>query len=104
LKADAPNNRLTWALASTKRCGCERFRFNGHTATLVAQPPGDPSGPVEVTVDSDGQFQLLVERDGKKWDFAVKAGKNHFTLGRQPLLKVNDHELEYANLKTLIPA
>ena len=23
---------------ATKRCGCERFRFNGHTATLVAEP------------------------------------------------------------------
>jgi hypothetical protein len=80
LKADAPNNRLTWVLTSAKRCGCERFRFNGHTATLIAQPPGDPSGAVEVTVESDGQFQLLVERDGKKWDFAVKAGKNSFKL------------------------
>ena len=80
LRADALNNRLTWELASSKRCGCERFRFNGHTATLVAQPPSDPSGKVELTVDSDGQFKLLVERAGKKWDFAVKAGKNRFTL------------------------
>jgi hypothetical protein len=46
---------LIWELTSTKRCGCERFRFNGHTAALVA-------------------------RGGKKWDFAVKAGKNSFTL------------------------
>jgi hypothetical protein len=82
LRADAPNNRLTWVLTSAKRCGCERFRFNGHTATLIAQPPSNPSVPLEVTVESDGQFQLLVERDGKKWDFTVKAGKNRFTLDR----------------------
>jgi hypothetical protein len=80
LKADAPNNRLTWELTSDKRCGCERFRFNGHTATLVAQPPGNTSGPKELTVESDGQFQLRVERGGKRWDFIVKAGKNRFTL------------------------
>ena len=65
LRADAPNNRLTWALNSTKRCGCERFRFNGHTATLVAQPPNDSSGLVNVTVESDGQFQL---RSRKGWE------------------------------------
>ncbi len=80
LKADAPNNRLTWLLTSTKRCGCERFRFNGHTATLVAQPPADPAGPVEVSVESDGPFQLWVLRGGKKWEYNVKTGKNRFRL------------------------
>ncbi len=80
LRADAPNNRLTWALNSAKRCGCERFRFNGHTATLVAQPSNDPAGLVEVIVESDGQFQLGMERGGKRWDFIVKTGKNRFTL------------------------
>ncbi len=80
LKPDAPKNQLTWALNSAKRCGCERFRFNGHTATLVAQPPGDTARAVEVTVDSDGQFQLCVKRGGKQWDFIVRAGKNRFTL------------------------
>jgi hypothetical protein len=80
LRADAPNNRLTWALSSTKRCGCERFRFNGHTATLVAQPPNDSSGLVEVSVESDGQFQLWIERSGKRWEFNVRAGKNRLML------------------------
>ena len=80
LRADAPNNRLTWRVNSAKRCGCERFRFNGHTATLVAQPSNDPAGLVEVIVESDGQFQLGMERGGKRWDFIVKTGKNRFTL------------------------
>ena len=80
LRADAPNNRLTWALTSKKRCGCERFRFNGHTATLVALPSSDPSGLVAVTVESDGKFQLRVEHGGKRWEFGVKTGMNRFTL------------------------
>jgi len=80
LKPDAPHNRLTWALTATQRCGCERFRFNGHTATLVAQPSSQPDRPVEVTVESDGPFQLRVERGGKRWDFAAQAGQNRFTL------------------------
>jgi dienelactone hydrolase len=80
LKADAPNNRLTWMLSSTKRCGCERFRFNSHKATLIAQPADDPSGPVHVNVDSDGQFRLWVARAGKCWDFLIQPGKNRFAL------------------------
>jgi len=80
LRADAPNNQLTWTLTSVKRCGCERFRFNGHTVTLVAQPPNDSSGQVELTVESDGEFQLWVDRGGKRRAFNVKVGKNRFTL------------------------
>lgn len=78
LKADAPENRLTWILTSTSRCGCERFRFNGHTATLVAQPQGTPPGKTQVTVESDGDFALRVERDGKRWDFAVQKGHHRW--------------------------
>jgi hypothetical protein len=80
LRADAPNNRLTWALTSRKRCGCERFRFNGHTVTLVAQRQNDLSGLVDVAVESDGQFQLRVEIGRKKWKLNVKAGKNHLAI------------------------
>jgi len=80
LRADAPNNTLTWHLTATKRCGCERFRFNGHTATLVAQPQTDRVGPFEVTVESDGAFRLRVERGKKSRNFSVKIGKNRFTL------------------------
>jgi len=74
LKPDAPNNHLSWNLTSDKRCGCQRFRFNGHTATLIAAPSG------EVTVESDGEFRLTVHRGGKQHDFAVKKGKNAFRL------------------------
>ncbi len=80
LKPDAPNNRLVWTLASTKRCGCERFRFGGHTAKLIAEPQAPPTGGTRVTVDSDGEFQLRVERGGKSWDFAVRKGENRFVL------------------------
>ena len=80
LRADAPNNRLSWTLNSTKRCGCERFRFNGHVVTLVAQPPTGSTGPIEVAVESDGPFQLLVLRGGKKWEYNVKVGQNQFRL------------------------
>ena len=79
LKADAPNNRLTWELASDKRCGCERFRFNGHTVSLVAEPSPQP-GRTQVVVESDGPFQLCVQRHGRSWEFPIKSGKNRFAL------------------------
>ena len=79
LKPDAPNNRLTWELSSTKRCGCDRFRFNGHTVSLLAEPDA-VSGRTELTVKSDGAFQLRVRYRGNERDFAVKLGKNRFTL------------------------
>ena len=80
LKPDSPNNRLTWVLTATKRCGCERFRFNGHTATLVAEPPAAGSPRVHITVESDGEFQLQVVRGGQPWDKTVRAGPNAFEL------------------------
>jgi len=82
LKADALHNRLTWELISDKRCGCARFRFNGHTATLIAQPASDTLGPVTVTVESDGPFQLSVVWGGKRWDFSVKPGPNQFAISK----------------------
>jgi hypothetical protein len=80
LKPDAPNNRLTWALMSDKRCGCERFRFGGHTATLIAEPRDAQPNTVSLTVESDGAFDLRVERRGKQWDFTVEKGRNEFVL------------------------
>jgi len=80
LKADALKNRLIWELSSERRCGCERFRFNGHITTLIAQPGSDLPGAVVVTVDSDGPFHLSVRKGGKNWDIRVNGGRNQFAL------------------------
>jgi len=80
LKPDAPNNRLRWMLTSGQRCGCERFRFGGHTTTLIAEASDTEPGTVRLTVQSDGAFALQVERDGKQWDFTVEKGENEFVL------------------------
>jgi hypothetical protein len=80
LVPDAPNNRLTWRLESPKRCGCERFRFNGHTVTLLSEPDAASPGKFVVTVESDAPFELRVRHAGKTWEFAVQAGKNRFAV------------------------
>ena len=77
-RPDALNNRLNWTILSDERSGCERFRFNGHVATLIATPDKKEPAKVTITVDSDGPFHLHVVRHGKEYDFEVKKGKNTF--------------------------
>ena len=80
LRPDAVNNRLTWTLESAKRCGCERFRFNGHTATLAAEPPAGHSQTWRIVAESDGAFELTVKRGGRQWECLVKKGPSSFPL------------------------
>jgi len=77
LKPNAAANTLAWRLTATRRIGCERFRFNGHTATLMATPAG---GRWKVDVESDGEFVLRVEQSGRARRFSVKRGAQSFAL------------------------
>jgi hypothetical protein len=79
LKPDARNNRLTWELTSAVRCGCQRFRFGGHTVTLLAEPMA-ASGKTELTVESDGPFHLAVAKGTKTIGYDIRPGTNRFTL------------------------
>jgi hypothetical protein len=79
LKPDAPHNQLLWELQSEARAGCERFRFNGHVASLVAYPVAGGQGKVRVSVESDGDFKLRLRYKGKEEDFSVARGKQEFT-------------------------
>ena len=80
LTPDAEHNCLTWRLESQRRCGCERYRFNGHTATLIAEPEVTPAARTQVTVESDSPFELRIQHGGKTSSFAVQPGKNVFSL------------------------
>jgi len=80
LRPDAAANRLNWALKSSGRCGCERFRFNGHVVTLVAEAAPGQAGPRRVNVESDGDFHLRIDYAEKQMELAVKKGKNVFVL------------------------
>lgn len=81
LKPDAAHNLLVWDLRSQSRTGCGRYRFNGHVASLVAEPESGEQGRVEISVESDGNFALQVRYQGKLQNLMVVQGKQKFELG-----------------------
>jgi hypothetical protein len=74
LRPDAPNRRLTWAIRSHQRVGCERFRFAGLVVTLVCEP-ADHNGRRELRVESSGDFHLRLLLNGHPYGFDVSAGQ-----------------------------
>lgn len=79
LKPDAPANTLTWELASSGRIGCERYRFAGHVADLLATPDGDKWN---VQVESDGEFTLKLVLGDRTETRSIKKGANAFAVER----------------------
>ena len=59
LKSFAPKNELCWELRSTNRVGCDRYRFAGHVADLVATPDNDRW---RIHIASDGDFHTQGHR------------------------------------------
>ena len=57
-RANAAGNSLAWNLTPGIRQGCDRFRFNGHVASLLAKPIPGAEGAFQIEVDSDGKFKL----------------------------------------------
>ncbi len=68
-----------WNIESSARVGCERYRFNGHVTTLLAEP-ATPGGGVTLSVDSDGDFELNVRYHQKKVNFNVRKGQNRLVI------------------------
>ena len=79
LQPDAPANTLTWKIHSLKKSGCDRYRFNGHVADLLASPAGDAWN---IRVQSDGAFTLKVVLDGFEKTVSVQPGANNFVVRR----------------------
>jgi hypothetical protein len=78
LRPDAERNELSWRLRSQRRTGCERFRFNGHTVDLAADPE---NGRTRIVVDSDGVFRLKVAMAGSEFKHDIHSGKQTFVIG-----------------------
>ena len=84
LKPDAARNALVWTLQPNgplgARLGCERFRFNGHVATLIAEPDSRDARLIRISVESDGAFTLKVNRGRSERTFAIHEGRQSFSV------------------------
>jgi hypothetical protein len=84
LKPDATRNELVWNLPGEgplrARRGCERFRFNGHVASVIAEPDPADEHRIRISVESDGEFALKIARGRAVQTFAIRAGRQTFTM------------------------
>lgn len=76
LKANAAQNELVWNLKAGKRTGCERFAFNNHLVSLVAEQDAKDKNSMKIRVESNGAFKLKI---GAK-TFSVKSGTQEFVV------------------------
>jgi len=80
LHADAPHNRLVWQIEPGGRRGCERFRFNGHVASLLAAPAANSSNRETLQIEADSPFELGVSFQSVQKTFSIKAGRQEFEI------------------------
>jgi Trehalase len=78
LRPDAAHNRLVWQIETGGGQGCERYRFNGHVVTLIAEPATQGSNKENINVQSDSPFELQVNFQGAQKTFMVKPGQQKF--------------------------
>ncbi|MHC4691986.1 MAG: MGH1-like glycoside hydrolase domain-containing protein [Planctomycetota bacterium] len=75
IRANAPDNDITWHINTTKRVGIENFWFGGKTVSLVCEE-ADSTGGRLVKVKSSGVFHLRISLDGKVKTIEIPAGKS----------------------------
>ncbi len=73
LRPDAPKNQLVWNITSNKKVGMRNFRFNNHVISLVATPKNNK---VEITVDADSSFKLIINSNKKQKTVNITSGRN----------------------------
>lgn len=79
LKPNAARNELCWNIRSVQRSGCERYRFNGHTVTVLAEP-SQKKGNMKVSVESDGAFKLRIRWLRSEKICLVEKGRSEFVV------------------------
>jgi hypothetical protein len=75
IRANAPDNVITWHINTTKRVGIENFWFGAKTVSLVCEE-ANSTGQRHVKVKSTGAFNLKISINGKVKAIKVPAGKS----------------------------
>jgi hypothetical protein len=76
IKANAAKNEIVWKINTDKKCGIEKFRFNGRMINLMAEPFSEKR--IKISILSDSSFKLKIIYKDKKTDYKVKKGKKEF--------------------------
>jgi hypothetical protein len=78
LDTDAPNNTVTWQLTRMDHHGIKNLHFGSVTTSILAESRTDKDR-VKITVESNNDFHLKVNFQGKDFLFNVKSGSNSFS-------------------------
>jgi glycogen debranching enzyme len=79
-RPDGPNEKLTWYLYRVDRHGIEKLRFGSVTASLVSERRANIYCSVEITIESNHSFELLVVLPDRVKTINVTKGKNSYTI------------------------
>jgi len=80
ISCDANEKKVVWRVRRTDRHGVENLKFGDITASLVAKARKSSDAPLEIEVDSDAPFTLVVRSNGGEKRFDVKKGGNRFVV------------------------
>jgi glycogen debranching enzyme len=74
LKPDAETNSLTWNIRTNAKTGCENFRFNKHTITIIAEKAKSENS-YNINLLSDGDFKLIINCHDKTKSYNIHKGE-----------------------------
>jgi len=80
-EVEAPQKKLTWRIRRLERHGIERLWFGGITASLVCEARSSAEDPCRITVDSDGDFDLVVDWGAGAKTYKIEPGYTTLTTG-----------------------
>ena len=80
LNLNAPRNQVTWNIQRKDSFGIRNLRFNNHRCSFICQKRAELTDAVNMTIESEKPFSLLVETKRGKYTLEVRAGVQSFLL------------------------
>jgi hypothetical protein len=80
-RVDAPANTLTWRIRRLERHGIENLHLGGKTISLICGARLSEDQPCDITVNTDGDFRLLIDMPSGRTEKLVIKGSHRFRIG-----------------------
>ncbi|MHB8972995.1 MAG: MGH1-like glycoside hydrolase domain-containing protein [Pirellulaceae bacterium] len=75
IRADAPSNTVTWDVRQLERHGITNLHFGTGVVSLICEARTSADVATRITVDSDGDFTLIVRKQKKSVTQQIHAGR-----------------------------